>query len=387
MTAPLVAPLLWTLPWIVPPLVALFRSLNSRSLDDVPGDAPDPAALVSVIIPARNEARNIERCVRSVLASSYPSLEVIVVNDHSTDATGTIARAINTQDPRLTVVDAPDLPSGWFGKQWACATGARAARGELLLFTDADTRHAPDLLSRAVNALHDSDASLLSIAGHQEMHSFWERIIQPQMFALLSIRYGGTEHVSNARRPEDVIANGQFILVRRDAYDALGGHALVSDRVAEDMALGQEFFRAGRRVALFLALHQFSTHMYASLHELIEGWRKNIYAGGRHAALGGRAGRTLYPVFLLAMPIVGLVPPIALLMSATGVLTSAWLVWSASIVTISLFFWAAIYRFMGESVLYALLYPIGLGMLLYIALGGVIRGRRVRWKDRTYEST
>jgi hypothetical protein len=161
----------------------------------------------------------------------------------------------------------------------------------------------------------------------------------------------------------------------------------VKDRVAEDMALGQEFFRAGRRVALVLALRQFSTHMYASLHELIVGWRKNIYAGGRHAALGGRVGRTLYPAFLLAMPVVGLAPPIALMISATGVLTPPWLVWSASIVSISLLFWAAIYRFMGESVLYALLYPLGLAMLFYIALAGVVRGKRVEWKDRTYEST
>jgi chlorobactene glucosyltransferase len=381
------APLLWTLPWIGPPLVALVRSLNSRSLDDVPSDAPNHAPLVSVIIPARNEARNIDRCVRSVLASTYPSLEVIVVDDHSTDATSSITRAIAAGDSRLVVIDAPDLPAGWFGKQWACATGARAAKGELLVFTDADTRHAPDLLSRTVNALHDRDASLLSIAGDQEMHSFWERIIQPQMFALLSIRYGGTEHVSRARRPEDVIANGQFILVRRNAYESLGGHAVVRDRVAEDMALGQEFFRSGRRVALVLALRQFSTHMYASLRELIEGWRKNIYAGGRHAVIGGRAGRAVYPVLLLALPIVGLAPPIVLLIAATGALASAWLVWSASVVAVSLLFWAAIYRFMGESVFYALLYPLGLVMLFYIALGAVTRGQRVQWKDRTYMST
>jgi len=352
------APILWTLPWIVPPVVALVRSLNSRSLDDVPAEAPSPAPLVSVIIPARNEERNIERCVRSVLATRYPSLEVIVVNDHSTDATGSIARTIASEDPRLVVIDAPELPDGWFGKQFACATGARVARGELLLFTDADTRHAPDLLPRAVNTLRQRDAALLSIAGHQEMHSFWERIVQPQMFALLSIRYGGTEHVSKARRAEDVIANGQFVLVRRDAYEAVGGHDTVRDRVAEDMALSQEFFRAGRRVILMLALRQFSTHMYASLRELIEGWRKNIYAGGRHAALGGRAGRGVYPAVLLAIPIVELAPPVALVLAAMGVASGAWVVWSAIVVAATLFFWAAIYRFMGQSIAYALLYPL-----------------------------
>ena len=381
------APILWTLPWIVPPVVALVRSLNSRSLDDVPAEAPSPAPLVSVIIPARNEERNIERCVRSVLATRYPSLEVIVVNDHSTDATGSIARTIASEDPRLVVIDAPELPDGWFGKQFACATGARVARGELLLFTDADTRHAPDLLPRAVNTLRQRDAALLSIAGHQEMHSFWERIVQPQMFALLSIRYGGTEHVSKARRAEDVIANGQFVLVRRDAYEAVGGHDTVRDRVAEDMALSQEFFRAGRRVILMLALRQFSTHMYASLRELIEGWRKNIYAGGRHAALGGRAGRGVYPAVLLAIPIVELAPPVALVLAAMGVVSGAWVVWSAIVVAATLFFWAAIYRFMGQSIAYALLYPLGLATLLYIAVGAVFRGQRVEWKDRTYVST
>lgn len=380
------APILWTLPWVVPPVAALVRALNSRSLDDVSADVPNPAPFVSVVVPARNEERNIDRCVRSVLATRYPALEVIVVNDHSSDATARIARTIAAGDPRVVVIDAPDLPDGWFGKQWACTTGARVARGELLLFTDADTRHAPDLLPRAVNALRDRNAALLSIAGHQEMHSFWERVVQPQMFALLSIRYGGTEHVSNARRAEDVIANGQFILVHRDAYDAVGGHAAVRDRVAEDMALGQQFFRSGKRVVLMFALRQFATHMYASLREVIDGWRKNIYAGGRHAVLGGRAGREIYPALLLAIPIIGLAPPFVLLLAALGALSGAWLVWSGTIVGVSLLFWAAIYRFMRESIAYALLYPLGVMMMLYIAAGAVFRGRRVEWKDRTYIS-
>ena len=381
------APILWTLPWIIPPVVALVRSRHSRSLDDISTDAPVPAPRVSVIIPARNEARNIERCAQSVLRTRYPSVEVLVVNDHSTDATGDIARTIAAEDSRLVVIDAPDLPDGWFGKQWACATGARAARGELLLFTDADTRHSPDLLPRAVNALRAREAALLSIAGHQEMHTFWERIVQPQMFALLSIRYGGTEHVSNAKRAEDVIANGQFVLVRRAAYDAVGGHAVVRDRVAEDMALAQQFFRSEQRVVLMLALQQFSTRMYASLREVIDGWRKNIYAGGRHAALGGRVGRSIYPALLLAIPIIGLAPPVALVLASLGVLSAAWLVWSGTVVAVSLLFWAAIYRFMGVSIAYALLYPLGLATLLYIAVGAVFRGQHVEWKDRAYTST
>ena len=381
-----VAPILWSLPWVVPPLVALVRSSRSRSLDDVSANVGADAPLVSVVIPARNEARNIERCVRSVLSTHYPSTEVIVVDDHSTDTTAKIARDIAVSDSRLRVIEAPPLPAGWFGKQWACSTGAGVARGDILLFTDADTRHSPDLLPRAINAMRDRRSELLSVAGYQEMHSFWERVIQPQLFALISIRYGGTEHMSNAKRPEDAIANGQFIVVSRAAYDATGGHALVRDRVAEDMSMAQEFVRAGRPISIFLARNQLSTHMYATLREIVGGWRKNIYAGGRHAAIGGVVGRSLYPAILIGVPLIGLIPPIVLLPAAAGMLSSAWLVWSTIVVAVALVFWLTIYSFLKAPIRYAFLYPLGLAMLLYIAIGSVARGKRVEWKERQYDS-
>ena len=381
-----IGPILWSLPWIVPPFIALGRASRSRYLGDVSAEVTSPAPLVSVVIPARNEARNIERCVRSVLSTQYPSVEVFVVDDHSTDATATIARAIAASDSRLRVIDAPALPAGWFGKQWACASGASATRGEILVFTDADTQHSSDLLPRVVNAMRERRADLLSVAGHQEMHSFWERVIQPQMFAVIAIRYGGTEHMSNAKRPADAIANGQFIAVSRESYDALGGHALVRDRVAEDLSMAQEFVRAGRRVVVLLAREQLSTHMYASLREIVGGWRKNVYAGGRLASVGGAVGRSLYPVILIALPIIGLAPPVAFLLATIGVLSSGWLAWSAIVVAVSLLFWTAIYTFMNAPVRYALLYPLGLAMFLYIAVGAVLRGQRVEWKERTYDS-
>lgn len=379
-----VSALLWTLPWIVPPIIAFVRGLDSRSLDGYPPEVPPGSPLASVVVPARNERRNIERCVRSVLSTAYSPLEVIVVDDGSDDGTGDVARAIARGDERLRVIEAPELPARWFGKQWACATGARAARGALLLFTDADTWHAPDLLPRAVNALRARDADLLTVAGRQEMRSFWERVVQPQMFALLWGRYGGTEHVSRTSRPVDVIANGQFILVRRDAYDAMGGHERVRDRAAEDLAMAQEYVRAGRRIAFLLGEWQLSTHMYASLGELIAGWRKNIYAAGRTTALGGRVGRAAYPMFLLGIPIFGLLPIVGLVLAAIGLLSSAWLLWSAVVVAFTTVGWTVVYRFMRESPVYALAYPLGLVILLVIAGGAVVRGRRVEWKARTY---
>ena len=371
-------------PWIVFPPLAMLRVRRSRSLDDEPATPPARAPLVSVIVPARNEARNIGRCVRSILASRYPSLELIVVDDHSDDDTAALARGAGPDDPRLRVVANPPLPNGWFGKQWACATGVGAAHGSLFLFTDADTEHAPDLLPRAVNAILRDEPGLLTVAGHQETHSFWERLLQPQVFWMLLARYGGTESVSHARRAEDVIANGQFLLVRRSAYESVGGHASVRDKVAEDLALAQRFHRAGLGVRLVRGEEQLSTHMYASLSELIAGWGKNIFAGGIHAMPGGAVGRLLFPFVLPLVPLMTLAPVIALALALAGVIGNAWLLWSAVSVAANVVWWMLIYHGFRQRIWYALLAPVGAAMLLFIIARAVVRGQRVGWKGRQY---
>jgi|tagenome__1003787_1003787.scaffolds.fasta_scaffold20982163_2 chlorobactene glucosyltransferase len=371
-------------PWVVLPPLAMLRVRRSRSLDHESGIAPPAAPQVSVIVPARNEARNIGRCVRSILATRYPSLQLIVVDDHSDDDTATLARDAAGRDERLQVISNPPLPNGWFGKQWACATGVSVAHGDLLLFTDADTEHAPDLLPRAVNALLADDVGLLTVAGHQETHSFWERLLQPQVFWMLLVRYGGTESVSRARRAEDVIANGQFLLARRTAYDAVGGHASVRDKVAEDLALAQRFHRAGLGVRLVRGEEQLSTHMYASLSELIAGWGKNIFAGGIHAMPGGGIGRVLFPFVLPLLPLMTLAPVIVLLLALAGLLGNGWLLWSAVSSAANVVWWALIYRGFRQRIWYSLLAPLGAAMLLYIIGRAVGRGRRVGWKGREY---
>ncbi len=380
--------LVWALvaaaPWIVLPPLAMLRVRRSRSLDDESATAPTRSPTVSVIVPARDEARNIGRCVRSILASRYPSLELIVVDDHSRDDTAALARQAAVGDGRLRVIANPPLPNGWFGKQWACATGAGVARGELLLFTDADTEHAPDLLPRAVNALLGADVGLLTVAGHQETHSFWERLLQPQVFWMLLVRYGGTESVSHARRAEDVIANSQFLLVRRGAYDTVGGHAAVRDKVAEDLALAQRFYSAKLGVRLVRGEEQLSTHMYASLSELIAGWGKNVYAGGIHAMPGGSVGRVLFPFVLPLLPLMTLVPVIVLALAVAGALDAEWVLWSAISTAANLVWWAVIYHGFRQRVWYAVAAPLGSAMLLYIIGRAVARGRRVGWKGREY---
>ena len=374
-----------SLPWVVAPLVTAWRAADSRSLDDESAEPPAEPPLVSVIIPARDEAANIERCLRSVLATRWPRLEVIVVDDHSRDATGAIAAGIAATDARTRVIGAPVLPAGWFGKPWACETGARAAHGEILCFIDADTVHAPDLLPRLVNAMQSRGAAMVTVAGTQEMKSFWETVLQAQMFTMLAMRYGGTETVNRSRHAWDKIANGQFIAITRAAYDAIGGHASVRDRVAEDLMLAQRLFGAGQRTALVLGTAQLSTRMYDSLGAIVRGWRKNVFAGGIDALPPHRLMRLLFPLGLTAFPVAELLPPLVLLAWLTGAaLPAAALPWLAATLAALLLGWSAVYLRAGRSPLYALTFPLGAGVLLWIFLGAIIRGRRVAWKGRDY---
>ena len=371
-------------PWVITPIVTMIRARHSRSLDDESASAPAAAPLVSIVVPARNEAQNIERCIRSALAAEYPRLEVIAVNDHSTDETGAILRRLAAEDTRLRVVVPPPLPPGWFGKQWACTVGAEASSGDVIAFFDADTRQAPDLIVRAVNGMRTRGADLLTVAGSQELGSFWERMIQPQIFSIMLARYGGTESVNESRRASEKIANGQCIFVKRQAYLETGGHGAVRGKVAEDLAMAQLYFTMGRRSFLVLGLTQLSTRMYTSLREIAEGWGKNIYAGGRESAPFGAFGRLIYPILLVAPALSGLVPPILLALSLAGLVGHGVFIWAAIAGGANLIWWLVVYALLGLSPVYALLHPLGSAALLYIALASIVRGKRVRWKERDY---
>jgi len=372
------------LPWIVGPVITIWRVRQSRDLGETPPAPPDHRPLVSVIIPARNEARNIERCVRAALDATWRALEVVVVDDHSTDATAEIVHMIAQGDARVRLVENPELPQGWFGKPWACNTGAAHARGEILCFTDADARHGRELVSRAVSAMKSRALDLLSVVGHQELGSFWERVIQPQVFWMIAGRYGGTETVNRSPRAQDKIANGQCIFVRRGAYEAIDGHAAVRDQVAEDVALAQRMFAAGAQTELVLGREELTTRMYTSLREIMAGWRKNVFAGGREAMPGGRPGQLLFPVLLLLVPALPLAPPITLLLAVFLPLPT-WLVIGAAIGLVAeLAIWAMVYRWMAAPVRYALLFPLGAAVFAIIAVQAIARGSRVEWKGRAY---
>lgn len=384
--------LLWSLPWIAFPIVAVIRQRRSVSLDSYDPN-PEASSLerVSVVLPARNEAEHIVACIETLRRTTWPNVEIIVVDDHSTDGTGDLAREAARGDARVKIVEAPDLPPGWFGKQWACHSGMQHATGALLLFTDADTRHAPDLIARLVNAREQRQADLMSVAGSQAMLSFWEKAIQPAVFTILLARYGGTAEIERAERPVDVIANGQCFLITRDAYNTIGGHVSVKDTVAEDLMIGQRTRAAGLKVSLVLGIDQLSTRMYDGFGTIVRGWMKNVYAGGRLAMPGGMFGRIVFPFALVGGPLFIIAPFIAAGVLAVAALagiptTPITIAWCAISCTTLLWFFSAINRFARTPQWRALLVPIGMLVFAGICAAAVLRGQKVEWKGRTYRA-
>jgi glycosyltransferase involved in cell wall biosynthesis len=230
--------------------------------------------LVSAIIPARNEEASIARAVESV--SAQPEIaEVIVVNDQSTDCTGAILGELAGRIPKLKVLTVGELPAGWVGKSFAASLGALAATGDWLLFTDADTYHYPGSVRRALADAVDHDAALVSYSPEQEMETFWERAMIPFVYCRLAARFSFAR-VNNPQLP-DAAANGQFLMILRDVYRAIGGHASVSGKVLEDVALAR--LAKGRGFGIYFAapVGIVSTRMYRSLGAMWQGWTKNLY--------------------------------------------------------------------------------------------------------------
>ena len=384
-TATVAAGVAWSAPWWLMIVVAAWRWRGSPSLDHEPRTVPEPAPRLSVIVPARDEALHIADCVRSILATEYPALDLLVVDDHSTDDTGARALKAAAGDSRFTLMSPPPLSTGWLGKQWACHHGSRVAVGSYLLFTDADVRHAPDLHARLLNACERENADLISVAGFQDTETFWERVVQPFVFSILAQWYGGAGAVNRSRNPRRKIANGQCLLFRRASYDAFGGHEAVRGKAAEDLAFAQQMTVADFRVHLTLGERQLSTRMYASLREIVAGWGKNIYAAGRETLPVGPIWDVLARMLVPAPALLALAPIVALLAGATGRMGHGTLAFGLSATLALLVWFVAIGRAFRIAPWYAVTFPLAAMVFLYIALGAVLRGERVRWKGRDYD--
>jgi len=255
-------------------------SSHPATLPQLP-EVPTPE--VSIIVPARNEEASLADCLRSLTAQTGVAFEIIVVDDASTDRTREIAQSF----AGVRVISPDPLPEGgtrklWTGKNNALVAGAKHAPGRWLLFTEADTVHLPGSLARALEEAKNERADLLSYSPEQVVVTFAERAVMPVIFAELAAQYPPhrvREEVREKVREQDsevVAANGQYILVRRAAYDAVGGHAAVATEILEDVALARLFRDAGRRVYFRYGGDAIRTRMYRNWAQLREGWTKNL---------------------------------------------------------------------------------------------------------------
>jgi glycosyltransferase involved in cell wall biosynthesis len=242
-----------------------------------PTGAPVPAATadsVTAIVPARNEEAVIAACIIS-LASQPKVAEILVVNDQSTDGTASVVRSLMEKTPNLRLLEAGELPDGWVGKNHALWIGAQQANSTWLLFTDADAEHRRDSVSRALQIAQEKNAALVSFSPEQVTETWYEKALIPFIFLRLAKRFS-YEKVNDPNSPV-AAANGQFLMMRRHVYDAIGGHSSVAGEVLEDVALAIRVKSAGHPIWFGPGEGIVRVRMYRTFQEMWQGWKKNLY--------------------------------------------------------------------------------------------------------------
>ncbi|MDP9192086.1 MAG: glycosyltransferase family 2 protein [Acidobacteriota bacterium] len=332
-----------------------------------------PPKLVTVIIPARDEERMIERTVRAFLAQSWPALEIVVVNDRSTDSTGAILARLAEENSRLIVIDNEEPPPGWLGKPWALHQGSLRAHGELLLFVDADVIYAPETVAAAVAHFEERGASMIALLPHFETRGFWEHVAMPNLaffaFTVMPLWLSNRTMI-----PVLGMGGGTGNLIRRADYEAAGGHEALKDSVIDDVALSRLMRRSGRRTEIVMADHLVSVRMYEGLGEVIRGFTKNGFS------VVGRNYLTL--AIFLTLGFVLHILPFGLAL-AGDVLSIA----SVAVLTLTRVILFASLRYRLDNALLG--HPLMIGVWLVIMLRSAwytgVR-RQLLWRGRTYDA-
>ncbi len=261
-------------------LLLLFNTVrNAIIFNHVhPTEMKDPhVPFVSVLIPARNEEDIIEQCIRSICNQSYSQYEVIVLNDHSTDKTGEILHRLSLEFPQLSIIDGGVLPSHWIGKPHACHQLAMKAKGEYVLFTDADTFHDRSSIESLMKFAVTNNIDMLSAVPKQELKLFWEHVAVPFIHTLY-LTYLPHDLILKNPNPQFAAANGQALLFKRESYQLIGGHTSVANSIAEDIDLAIRIKSFGMRLCHASASEIISCRMYRSSRDVFTGFSKNAFA-------------------------------------------------------------------------------------------------------------
>jgi chlorobactene glucosyltransferase len=370
-------------------IIIIYWLHNQYHLDIVVRPAPPPlhAPLISVCIPARNEERNIRECVEALLGQDYPNLEVIVLDDRSSDSTPLILAEIASRDSRLHPISGSDLPKGWAGKPHALFQAAAQARGDWLCLVDADTFAAPETLSSCYAKAVEAHADMFTIMTFQILGSFWEKVVMPLVMTALSV--GFSPRKVNDPNSKDAIANGQFILIKRSTYDYIGGYESVKDQIVEDKAIAERVKWSGYRLIVADGMGITRTRMYTSLSEMWEGWTKNIYLGLHDqpsmlmlGAFGGFVA-LVAAFFLPIWPLAGIFWYLQ-----GGGWMAGWVIIQSMLLWVLLIHERAkVARKLEISPWYAFTTPPGAAVFAAMMLAStwkVVSGRGVTWKGRVY---
>jgi hypothetical protein len=262
----------------------------------------NPHPTVSTILPARNEEATIAAAVES-LAAQPEIKEIIVINDQSTDGTDVALRQLSSRYAQLRVLETKELPNGWVGKNYAVSLGAAQATGDWLLFTDADGVHLPGSTAHALADAAENGAGLVSYSPEQETHTWWEKALIPFVYTRLGHKYSYAA-VNHPDSPA-AAASGQYLLIRREDYARIGGHAAVAGEVLEDMALARLAKQAGARLHFASGNGIMRVRMYRTFGAMWQGWTKNLYPlmGGTSRAVGRELFRVVPWIPLLVLPL------------------------------------------------------------------------------------
>jgi glycosyltransferase involved in cell wall biosynthesis len=289
----------------------MVEPLSKPTPDGSPA-LPEPAPRISAIVPARNEEAVIARCVES-LAAQPEIVEILVVNDQSSDQTAEIVRGLMSRFPQVRLLEAGQLPPGWVGKNHAVWLGAQQAREPWLLFTDADAEHLPGAAAEALQLAGQHRCELVSFSPEQLVRHWYEKALIPMVYARLARLY--SYDAVNDRKSPAAAANGQFLLIRQDAYQAIGGHASLRGEVLEDLALARIAKRAGYQLWFASGSGLVRVRMYRSFMAMWEGWKKNLYRliGGTPRAMFSELDDVV-PWIVFLVLLVGIKVPFALLL-------------------------------------------------------------------------
>lgn len=336
--------------------------------------------LVSAIVPARDEEPSIATCVESLAAQSDIG-EIVVIDDASSDRTAEIVRQQMQTFSHLRLLQTRELPAGWVGKNYALLLGAREAKGEWLLFTDADAMHNKDSAAAALAIATKENAVMVSFSPEQLMQTWCEKSLIPYVYCRLSKKFAFAE-VSDPENPA-AAANGQFLMIRRDIYEAISGHAGVAGEVLEDLALAKRVKSAGHRIWFGSGKGIVRVRMYRSFNAMWEGWRKNLYLlmGGTSEGVASELARALLPLVTVLLATV-----------FAGLLTKSLFYATCSLLVIltgiTFGYWRELRRnqFPGTLCWYAVPARLLFAGVLWASYGSYKSGK-LKWKGRAYPAS